>query len=133
MRAWFALAVCLPLFAQTNDGTKYSPLNAINRQNVDKLAPAWTFHSVDMYAGNKGGLRGKQSAFETTPLFVDNTLFITTAFGRVIALDPESGKEKWAFDPEVDRQAGWGDFANRGVATWLDAASGQTPPFRRDY
>ncbi|MDQ1472521.1 MAG: quinoprotein glucose dehydrogenase, partial [Bryobacterales bacterium] len=108
--------------AQVNDGAKYSPLAAINRANVDKLAVAWTFHTGDMYLGAKGGLRGKQSAFETTPLFADNTLFITTAFGRVIALEPETGKQKWAFDPQIDQRAGWGDFANRGVATWVDPA-----------
>src|SRR5215471_12738651 len=104
---------------QVNDGAKYSPLKAINRDNVSRLAVAWTFHTGDMYAGSKGGLRGKQSAFETTPLFADNTLFITTPFGRVIALEPETGAQKWAFDPVVDKQAGWGDFANRGVASWL--------------
>ncbi len=105
---------------QINDGAKYSPLESINRTNVANLAVAWTFHAGDMYLGEKGGLRGKGSAFETTPLFADNTLFITTAFGRVIALEPETGKQKWAFDPKVDQQAGWGDFANRGVATWVD-------------
>jgi quinoprotein glucose dehydrogenase len=108
--------------AQINDGAKYSPLAAINRANVDKLAVAWTFHTGDMYVGARGGLRGKQSAFETTPLFADNTLFITTPFGRVIALEPETGKQKWVFDPKIDQQAGWGDFANRGVATWVNPA-----------
>ena len=110
----------MALSAQVNDGAKYSPLKSINRATVAGLAVAWTFHTGDIYTGSKGGLRGKQSAFETVPLFVDNTLFITTPFGRVIALEPETGKQKWAFDPVVDKQAGWGDFANRGVATWVD-------------
>jgi quinoprotein glucose dehydrogenase len=73
-----------------------------------------TFHSGDMYAGSKGGLRGKASAFETTPLFADGTLFITTAFGRLIALEPETGKQKWVYDPKINRSAGYGDFVNRG-------------------
>lgn len=114
------LSACSVTCAQINDGAKYSPLAGINRSNVDKLAVAWTFHTGDMYAGSKGGLRGKQAAFETTPLFADNTLFVTTPFGRVIALEPETGKQKWAFDPHADTQAGWGDFANRGVATWVE-------------
>jgi quinoprotein glucose dehydrogenase len=109
-----------PVFSQVNDGTKYSPLDSVNRNNVDKLTVAWTFHTGDMYLGEKGGLRGKGSAFETTPLFADNTLYVTSAFGRVIALEPETGAQKWAFDPKVDQQAGWGDFANRGVAAWVD-------------
>jgi quinoprotein glucose dehydrogenase len=126
MRAFLAFLLLPPVaLTQINDGAKYSPLNSINRDNVSKLSAAWTFHAGDIYLGSKGGLRGKQSAFETVPLFADNTLFITTPFGRVIALEPDTGKQRWAFDPEVDKQAGWGDFANRGVATWLDPATGK--------
>jgi quinoprotein glucose dehydrogenase len=107
--------------AQTPDGAKYSPLRQIDRSNVTRLTEAWTFHSGDTYEGSRGGLRGKASAFETTPVYEDGTLFTTTAFGRVIALDPDTGKQKWAFDPHVDIKAGYGDFANRGVAVWRDA------------
>jgi quinoprotein glucose dehydrogenase len=109
-RLLFLLA--LPAFAQQFD---------VN--NVSRLAVAWTFHTEDMYAGSKGGLRGKASAFECTPLFADGTLFVTTAFGRVIALEPETGKQKWAFDPKINRSAGYGDFVNRGVSTWVDPAT----------
>ncbi|HCC57909.1 MAG TPA: hypothetical protein DEQ47_11755, partial [Solibacterales bacterium] len=49
---------------------------------------------------------GKPSAFETTPLYVDGTLYLTTAFGRLIALDPVSGKEKWNYAPRVNTTAG---------------------------
>jgi len=38
----------------------------------------------------------------------------------VIVLDPDTGKPKWLFDPKTEVSAGWGDFANRGVASWLD-------------
>ena len=116
-----ALSVVVCLQGQVNDGAKYSPLAGINRGNVGKLGVAWTFHTGDIYTGAKGGFRGKQSGFETVPVFADNTLFITTPFGRVIALEPETGKQKWAFDPHVDIKVGWGDFVNRGVATWVDA------------
>ena len=95
----------------------------------DRFPVAWTFHVGDMYAGSKGGLRGKASAFETTPVYADGTLYVTTAFGRVIALDPDAGTQKWAFDPKVDTHAGYGDFANRGVATWRDAKTGKRTIF----
>jgi quinoprotein glucose dehydrogenase len=95
----------------------------------ERFPVAWTFHVGDMYAGSKGGLRGKASAFETTPVYADGTLYITTAFGRVIALDPDAGTQKWAFDPQVDTHAGYGDFANRGVATWRDAKTGKRTIF----
>ena len=48
------------------------------------------------------------------PLMVDGTLFLSTPFGRVIALDPVTGRERWTFDAHVDRGGNWGDFANRG-------------------
>ncbi len=104
-------------------------LLAVSAQAQDRFPVAWTFHVGDMYAGPKGGLRGKASAFETTPEYADGTLYITTAFGRVIALDPDAGTQKWAFDPHVDTHAGYGDFANRGVATWRDAKTGKRTIF----
>jgi quinoprotein glucose dehydrogenase len=122
MKRWLWLAV-LPALAQVNDGAKYSPLKQIDLSNVSRLEQAWVFHSGDSYEGSRGGLRGKASAFETTPLFADSTLYITTAFGRVIALEPETGKQKWAFDPKVDIKAGYGDFVNRGAATWVNPAT----------
>ncbi|MDQ6664944.1 MAG: PQQ-binding-like beta-propeller repeat protein, partial [Acidobacteriota bacterium] len=106
-----------PAYGRDGGGTKYSPLASINRKNVKSLKAAWTFHVGDMH---KTG-RGRASAFECTPLFVDNTLYVTTGFGRVIALDPDTGKQRWVYDPHIDQDAGYGDFANRGVATWVDS------------
>jgi quinoprotein glucose dehydrogenase len=106
--------------AQINDGAKFSALDQINTSNVAQLRPAWTFRTGDLYMGSKGGFRGRASAFETTPLYADGKLFITTAFCRVIALDPLTGKQLWAFDPKIDVKGGYGDFANRGVATWTE-------------
>ncbi len=119
--AWAVVALAndgeWPLYGRDPGGMKYSPLSGINRKNVTRLKVAWTFHAGDMYSA-KG--RGRASAFESTPLFVDNTLFVTTAFGRVIALDPDTGDQRWAYDPQIDKYAGYGDFANRGAATWVD-------------
>ena len=111
-----------PVYGHDAGGTKYSPLTGINKSNVKQLDVVWTFHSGDIY-DPKG--HGKQSAFESTPLFIDGTLYFTTPFGRVIALDPDTGREKWAFDPKADYRAGFGDFANRGAAVWKDAKTGQ--------
>ena len=65
-----------------------------------------------------------RGGFETTPLVVDGTLYLTTGFNRVIALDPETGRERWTYDPFVELQGDYGDgLINRGVATWLDPAA----------
>ena len=55
-------------------------------------------------------------SFESTPLMVDGTLYLSTPFDRVIALDPETGSERWTFDPAVEPKIG----TSRGVAIWLD-------------
>ena len=51
---------------------------------------------------------------------VDGVLYITTPFSRLIALDPETGKELWVFDPKLDRERPYNLFINRGAAYWAD-------------
>jgi quinoprotein glucose dehydrogenase len=64
-----------------------------------------------------------ETSLEVTPLMVDGTLYLSTPLGRVIALDPATGTERWMFDPGIDRSVTYGDFTNRGVAAWPDAAA----------
>src|SRR5215470_2466096 len=109
-----------PYYGHDAGGMRYSPLTQINRDNVAQLRVAWTFHTGDV---SEGGGRRKRSGFETTPLFDDGTLYLTTAFNRIVALDPETGRERWAYDPKIDLDGDYGDgLVNRGVATWLDSA-----------
>jgi quinoprotein glucose dehydrogenase len=108
---------------------RHSPLTDITRRNVDRLAVAWTFHSGDM---SEGGGNRPRSGFETTPIVVDDTLFFTTGTNRIIALDPETGRQRWAFDPQIQTGGSYGDgLISRGVATWLDPAIPQGEPCRR--
>jgi quinoprotein glucose dehydrogenase len=54
---------------------------------------------------------------------VDGKMYITTPFCRVIAMDPETGREIWSYDPQIKRDAIYSEgFINRGVSTWLDPA-----------
>src|SRR2546430_7334705 len=48
-------------------------------------------------------LLNDKAAFEATPIFVDGTLYLSTPFNRIIALDPSTGGERWTYDPQVDR------------------------------
>ncbi len=110
-------------------GTRYSPLTQINRENVAKLKVAWVFHTGDVSDG-KG--RAKRSGLETTPILVDGTLYVTSAFNRVFAVDAETGKQRWVYDPMIDIALDYGDgLINRGVATWLDAKRVKGAPCRR--
>src|SRR5579859_5344596 len=78
-----------PYYGHDAGGMRYSPVGQINRQNVARLKVAWTYHTGDVADGAKGRNR---SGFETTPIFVDGKLFLTTPFNRVIALDGETGR-----------------------------------------
>lgn len=99
-------------------GTRYSPLTQINRDNVKNLKVAWTFHTGDI---SDGSGRPKRSGLETTPILVDGILYLTTPFNRVFAVNPETGKQLWVFDPMIELAGDYGDgLINRGVATWLD-------------
>src|SRR5215469_6937763 len=80
-------------------GMRYSPLTQIDRDNVAKLKVAWEYHTGDVSDGTK---YPRKSEFESTPIVVEGTLYLTTAFNRVVALDPASGKQRWSFDPRIN-------------------------------
>ena len=110
-------------------GMRYSPLSQINRRNVSKLRVSWAFHTGDISDGSNGKRR---SGFETTPILVDGTLYLTTPFNRVVALDPATGRQRWSYDPKIDQRLDYGDgLINRGVATWLDPSRSASQPCRR--
>ena len=118
-----------PYYGHDAGGMRYSPLIQISRDNVSTLRVAWTFHTGDT---SEAGGRRKRSGFETTPLLVDGTLYLTTAFNRIIALDPETGKQRWAYDLKIDLDGDYGDgLVNRGVATWVDTSRAKDKPCHR--
>jgi quinoprotein glucose dehydrogenase len=102
--------------------TRYAPLTQIDRGNVARLAVAWTYRTGEVESPRFPVHRDPR--FEATPLMVDGTLYLSTPLGRVIALDPATGRERWTFDAKPDIGGDWGDFANRGVSTWLDPTAG---------
>lgn len=114
-----------PAYGRDAGGTKYSPAAAITRANVAKLVSVWTYRSGDYAVGDA------MARDETTPLFVDNVLYASTPFGGVRALDAETGRELWSFDSQLDLHGGYGDFTNRGVATWVDPAARSGSPCKR--
>lgn len=88
---------------------RFSPLDAINTDNVGQLGLAWF---ADL--GTRRGL-------EATPIAVDGVIYTTGDWSRVYAIDAATGKQIWAYDPKVPRE--WGvnaccDVVNRGAAVW---------------
>ena len=106
-----------PYYSGDTSGSKYSPLDQINRSNVGKLQVAWTYHTGDISDGKKYPSR---SAFEATPLVVDGVMYVTTPFCRLLALEAETGKELWAFDPDLRKDRPYNLFINRGASYWTD-------------
>ncbi len=95
---------------------RYSELSQINRGNVGRLKPAWTYHTSEL-KGRKG------KTIECTPIVVDGVMYVTTAYLRVVALDAASGKELWQFDPLKTHPFAHEPTSggvNRGCAYWSD-------------
>ena len=100
---------------------KYSPLADVTRANVDRLQIAWEWDPAEQPLPEYGTRPG---AFEATPLMIDNVLYLSTMYTRVVALDAETGRQLWAFDPQTYRHgpegAAPGGFKHRGLAFWSD-------------
>ena len=94
-----------PAYGHDPGGMRYSPLKQINTANVNKLVRAWTYDTA------QGSNRRRPG--EVTPLVVGNVMYITTPYGRVVALEPETGKEIWKF--EITKG---GVPSTRGLAYW---------------
>ncbi len=108
-----------PVVGADQAASKYSPLTDINVSNVEDLEIVWTWEPNE---SPNQEFRTRPGSFEATPLMIDNVLYISTMYTRVVALDAETGAQLWAFDPEAyrtgPRGAGPGGFKHRGVAVW---------------
>ena len=108
-------------YGRTPGGDRHSPLAQINRQNVAKLALAWEYKT-----GEVGIETGNPTALETTPLVIDGVMYISTPLGKVLALDPLTGKPRWSHDLAVQLKRHFGDWVTRGVSYWRDEKSSVT-------
>jgi lanthanide-dependent methanol dehydrogenase len=91
-------------------GSRYSPLDQINTENVKGLAVAWTF--------SLGVLRGQEAA----PIVAENTMFVVTPYPNIVyALDltKPGAPLKWKHEPKPVAAAqgiACCDTVNRGAA-----------------
>jgi quinoprotein glucose dehydrogenase len=127
-----------PTYGHDPGGIRYSPVAQLTPGNVGQLQVAWVYHmkppapagapqaSADPGAAGppqgRGG-RGSASGFssgETTPLVINGVMYVSTPYGRVVALDPTTGKEKWVFPLPS------GSPSTRGVEYFAGDAT--TPP-----
>jgi quinoprotein glucose dehydrogenase len=106
--------------------SKYAPFDQIDHGNVNALQQAWQWQSPDnaTVAQNHAAenFRATPGAFKSTPIAVDGVLYVNTSFGRVSAINGETGEELWMFDTrgwEARRPANLG-YNSRGVGYWTD-------------
>lgn len=124
-----------PTFGNDLAGTRYSPLKQIDAKNVNKLVRAWTYHMnpggpaaapapdagrppgpggpPEGALGRRGpGGPGGGRNWSATPLVINGVMYLTTAYNRVVALEPETAKEIWSYEVKD------GSPAVRGLEFW---------------
>ncbi|MEM7358314.1 MAG: pyrroloquinoline quinone-dependent dehydrogenase [Pseudomonadota bacterium] len=102
-------------------GNRYSAANQITPANVDQLEIAWVYQSGAFTNRPEAKLK---SAFQTTPILVEDALIFCSQFNEVISISPKTGEENWRYDAEIPltgRPAN--QFTCRGVSFWQDSAS----------
>lgn len=110
-----------PSYGHDSGGARHSPLTAIKPTNVAKLRPAWVYHmrpsGAMTQASEAEGARPRNAsgfaASQATPLVVAGVMYLSTPYGRVVALDAATGQERWVYTLRNGDQP-----ATRGVAYW---------------
>jgi quinoprotein glucose dehydrogenase len=106
-----------PYYGGDAGGQRYSTAGQITPANVRGLKVAWTYSTGEMT--RHGPL--ERASFENTPILAGGRLYVCSQFDAVSALDPETGKPLWTFDPKVDPKVSYpNDFTCRGVTYWRD-------------
>ncbi len=108
-----------PVYGGDPGAMKYSALTTINRDNVGALELAWEWRTNETRIEETDSTRAARPGnFQVTPLMIHDTLFLSTPYNRVVALDAETGAEFWSYDPGAYRfgqpSNGTG-FVHRGV------------------
>lgn len=121
-----------PTYGHDPGGQRFSPLTQVTPANVDRLQVAWVYHmrpapstdsaSTPGAGQGRGGGRGGSgfASSETTPIVVDGLMYLTTPYGRVVALDSTTGTEIWNFRVPA------GNASTRGAEYW--PGDSQTQP-----
>ncbi|HEX4635020.1 MAG TPA: hypothetical protein VH189_02485, partial [Rhizomicrobium sp.] len=96
-----------PVSGHDAGGDRYSPLTQIDKSNVASLQIAWTYHMTP------AGYSGRPRLVESVPVVIGNTMYISSSYGEVIALNATTGAEIWKYGlPDTDIPTA------RGVAYW---------------
>ena len=111
-----------PSYGGDPGSQRFARISDIAAANVARLKPLWEWRTGERARRSSAGETVLPDRFEATPVMLGDTLYLSTPFNRAVALDANSGRELWRFDPEAPR---WGrvggdhaGFVHRGVAVW---------------
>src|SRR5690606_30696219 len=97
--------------------TRHAAIRQIHRGNVGHLREAWTYRTGELARRDRWGREGK---FQATPIIAGGNLVLCTPFGRVVALDPATGAQRWVHDPQIRFERRPDERFNcRGLARWV--------------
>ena len=138
-----------PAYGGDAGGSRYSHASQIDRSNVSRLEPAWTYRTGEFshdggegegegegasdgaMAGPCSNCHGSNTKFEATPILHGDNLYLSTPFNRVIAIDAVTGEERWSHDPQIDIDIDYSEgFISRGVSYWENPRRGRGDPCR---
>ena len=92
-----------PAYGGSQWGDRYSTADLITPENAGTLEKAWEYHTGDL----PGPTDPIELTNQVTPLKIGDTLFICTPHSVAIALDADTGEERWRFDPSINRDAAY--------------------------
>ena len=96
------------LFRRTYDGWGYSPLEEINRDNVSRLQPVWSFAT------------GQVEGHQAPPIVNNGVMFVATPGNQLLALEAKTGNLLWRYKRPFPEDMTPLHPTNRGVALWGD-------------
>ena len=112
-------------YASDKFNSKYSPLDQINKDNVENLTIKWTWDSPDNALVNQFNF--PVSIYQATPIAIDGILYVSSSSAIVSAIHGVTGETIWTYDPETYKSnaPAHGAFIHRGVSYWDDGMDGR--------
>jgi quinate dehydrogenase (quinone) len=119
-------------WGNTTAGNRFAALDQVTKDNIGDLQVAWTAHTGDVPQSNGSGAED-----QNTPLQIGSTVYVCTAYSKIVALDADTGAELWKYDPKATapnwqrcRGLGYHDQdagADASVAAAASAPAAATP------
>lgn len=93
-----------PTYGRDYANQRFSPLQQINRDTVQRLVPRWIYQT------------GTVATLQATPLVVDGVMYLAMPFNHVAAIEAATGRELWRYEHKRQTPRMCCGPANRGVS-----------------